>query len=63
VTNTGTTATTSWTVTMTFANGQTVSQVWGGTANSSGSTVTVTNASYNGAIATNAATTFGLIGS
>lgn len=48
--NTGSTAWTSWTLTWTFANGQTVSQLWNGTAAQSGSNVTVTSLSYNGAV-------------
>ena len=49
--NSGTTAWTSWTLTWTFANGQTISQLWNGTATQSGSGVTVTNLSYNGSVA------------
>jgi chitodextrinase len=63
VTNTGTTATTAWTVTWTFANGQSISQIWGGLLTASGSSVTVRNESYNGALAANAGTTFGFIAS
>jgi poly(3-hydroxybutyrate) depolymerase len=48
--NTGTTALGTWTLTWAFANGQTVSQFWNGTATQSGSNVTVTNMSYNGSI-------------
>jgi hypothetical protein len=46
--NTGTTAWTSWTLTWTFANGQTVSSLWNGIAAQSGANVTVTNEPYNG---------------
>jgi len=49
--NTGTTAWTSWTLTWTFANGQTVSQLWNGIETQSGANVTVKNESYNGSIA------------
>jgi len=50
INNTGTTATTSWTLTWTFANGQTVTQLWNGSEMQSGASVTVTNLSYNGSI-------------
>ena len=51
--NTGTTAWTSWTLTWTFANGQTVSSLWNGVETQSGANVTVKNESYNGTIAAN----------
>ncbi|BCJ46514.1 xyloglucanase [Actinoplanes ianthinogenes] len=63
VTNTGSTATTGWTVKWAYTAGQTVTQGWGGTATQSGTAVTVTNASYNGAIASGASATFGFLGS
>jgi cellulose 1,4-beta-cellobiosidase len=44
---------TSWTLKFTFANGQTVSQGWSGKWTQSGTGVTVTNESWNGAVATN----------
>lgn len=50
INNTGTTALTSWTLTWTFANGQTVSQLWNGVETQSGANVTVTNEPYNGSI-------------
>jgi hypothetical protein len=49
--NTGTTAWTSWTLTWSFANGQTISSLWNGNEIQSGAKVTVTNQSYNGSIA------------
>jgi hypothetical protein len=49
--NTGTTAWTSWTLTWTFANGQTVSSLWSGIETQSGANVTVKNEPYNGSIA------------
>lgn len=52
-----------WTVRWTYANGQTVAQSWGATITSSGSSVTATNAAYNGSLGAGASTTFGLIGS
>jgi hypothetical protein len=48
--NTGTTAISSWTLTWTFANGQTITQLWNGTETQSGANVTVKNMSYNGSI-------------
>lgn len=50
ITNTGTTAINGWTLKFTFANGQTISQLWNGSVSQSGSAVTVTNVSYNGSI-------------
>ncbi|GID48980.1 hypothetical protein Aca07nite_62550 [Actinoplanes capillaceus] len=52
-----------WTVTLSFANGQRVSQVWNGTMGTSETGVTVRNAAYNGGLDAGAATTFGLLGS
>jgi cellulose 1,4-beta-cellobiosidase len=49
--NTGTTAISSWVLTWTFANDQTITQLWNGTETQSGANVTVTNMSYNGTIA------------
>jgi hypothetical protein len=60
VTNTATTATTGWTVTLTFPSGQTINQIWGGVLNPAGST-TVRNETYNGTLAPNASTTFGFL--
>ena len=50
INNTSTTAWTSWTLTWTFANGQTISSLWNGVESQSGSAVTVTNQSYNGSV-------------
>ncbi|GAA2871356.1 xyloglucanase [Actinoplanes cyaneus] len=63
VTNNGGTATTGWTVKWAWTGGQTVTQTWGGTTTQSGTAVTVANASYNGALASGASTTFGFLGS
>ncbi|WP_069805275.1 pectate lyase family protein [Thermogemmatispora onikobensis] len=54
ITNTGTTAWNGWRLTFTFPSGQAVTQGWNGTFSQSGSTVTVTNASYNGSVAAGA---------
>lgn len=59
----GSSAITGWTVTWTFANGQSVSQVWNATVSSSGSTVTARNVSYNGSLGAGASATFGFLGS
>jgi hypothetical protein len=63
VRNTGTTATTGWTVAWAFASGQTISQIWNGTHTQSGANVTVRNVAHNGNLAANASATFGFIGS
>jgi mannan endo-1,4-beta-mannosidase len=59
----GSAAINGWTVTLTFANGQTVTQSWNAAVTSSGSTVTARNVSYNGRLAAAASTTFGFLGS
>lgn len=48
--NTGSTALSNWTLTWTFADGQTMTQLWNGNETQSGSAVKVTNMSYNGSI-------------
>lgn len=63
VTNTGTTATTGWTVTLTFANGQSITQIWGAKTTSTASPYTIANESYNGALGANASATFGFLAS
>jgi hypothetical protein len=50
INNTGTTAISNWTLTWTFANGQTVTQLWNGNVTQSGANVSVSNESYNGNI-------------
>ncbi|GIE78283.1 hypothetical protein Aph02nite_42330 [Actinoplanes philippinensis] len=52
-----------WTVTWTYANGQTVSNAWGATVTSSGTTVTARNAAWNGSLGAGASTNFGFLGS
>ena len=52
-----------WSLVWTFANGQRVTQAWSANVTSSGAQVTATNASYNGALATNATVSFGFNGS
>ncbi len=63
LTNTGSSAINGWTLTWTFANGQTITQLWNGTVTQSGSNVSVINASYNGTIAPGGNTNFGFNGS
>lgn len=63
VTNTGTTATSSWAVTITFANGVTISQVWGASTKDTASPYTFNNLAYNGVLAPSASTTFGFVAS
>jgi glucuronoarabinoxylan endo-1,4-beta-xylanase len=48
--NTGMTNISSWTLTWSFANGQTITQLWNGSETQSGANVTVNNLSYNGSI-------------
>jgi Cellulose binding domain len=62
VTNSGTTATKGWNVSFSWPGSQTISQIWNATQAQSGAAVTVTNVSYNGAIAAGGSTTFGLLG-
>ncbi|MCA2218441.1 CotH kinase family protein [Jidongwangia harbinensis] len=52
-----------WTVTLTFANGQQVSQGWNAVLSSSGAVVTARNAGHNGALNPAASATFGVLGS
>ena len=59
VRNTGTTATQSWTVRWTFANGQVINQLWNGRFTQSGATVTVNNETYNNVVPPNGTTSFG----
>ena len=53
VTNSGTTAITGWTVVLTYAGNPQIQSGsgWNGTWSQTGGTVTVTNLSYNGALA------------
>jgi lysophospholipase L1-like esterase len=63
VRNASTAASTAWTATVTFANGQQVSQSWNATHTQSGATVTARNAGYNGNLAPGASATFGFLAS
>lgn len=51
LTNTSQTAINNWTLTWSFANGQTITQLWTGAVSQSGPNVTVANLSYDGNIA------------
>lgn len=51
-----------WTLEWNFADGQTVTQSWGGAFDQNGSHVTVTNASWNAQLGTNATVTLGFNG-
>jgi endoglucanase len=62
ITNTGTKPINNWTLTWTFANGQTVSQLWSGNVVQNGSQVTATNLSYNSSIAAAGTTVLGFNG-
>lgn len=55
ITNLGSTALNGWTLVFTFPGSQQVTQLWNGAVSQSGSTVTITNASYNGQVAAGAA--------
>ncbi len=57
----GSTGTTAWTAAWQLPAGRRINQSWGATVTTAGSTVTATNASWNGALAAGG-TTFGLIG-
>jgi lysophospholipase L1-like esterase len=63
ITNTSATASSAWTTTFTFANGQQLSQAWNATPTQSGATVTARNVTYNGALAPGGTTSFGFLAS
>jgi hypothetical protein len=50
---------TSWTLTWSFSAGQQITQAWSSTVSQSGAQVTARNAAWNGALASNAGTSFG----
>jgi arabinan endo-1,5-alpha-L-arabinosidase len=51
-----------WTLTWSFSAGQTISQMWGGRHTQAGGQVTVADAGWNGAIATNGSVSLGFNG-
>ena len=57
----GSAAVNGWTVRWTFGGGQAITQVWSGTLAATGSSVSIRNASYNGALSAAASTTFGFL--
>lgn len=61
--NTGTTAIDDWTLGFSFANGQTITNMWGGTPTQTGGSVSVTPASYTSTIAADGSVTVGFTGS
>ena len=63
VTNNGTTALNGWNLRFTFADGQTVQQGWSATWSQSGTSVTATNAAWNGTLAPGASVDIGFNGS
>jgi lysophospholipase L1-like esterase len=56
-------ASSAWTATFTFANGQQITQVWNATTTSSGAAVTAKNLSWNGNLASAGTATFGFLAS
>ncbi|GID91217.1 SGNH hydrolase [Amorphoplanes digitatis] len=63
VRNGSSSASTGWTATFTFANGQAVSQAWNATVTQSGATVTARNVDWNGRLAAGGTATFGFLAS
>jgi lysophospholipase L1-like esterase len=61
VRNNGSTPLNGWTVLMTLAAGQSVTNLWGGAATGTSGAISVRNASYNGVLAANGTTTFGYV--
>ncbi|HVU67095.1 MAG TPA: cellulose binding domain-containing protein [Ktedonobacteraceae bacterium] len=59
INNTGTTSVNGWTLAWTFANGQTITQLWNGSYVQSAGNVSVTNLSYNGTISPGGNQNFG----
>jgi poly(3-hydroxybutyrate) depolymerase len=57
----GSAAINGWTVRWTLEGGQAITQVWDGTLSTTGSSVSVGNASYNGALQPSASTNFGFL--
>ncbi|MFJ6199282.1 cellulose binding domain-containing protein [Micromonospora sp. NPDC092111] len=63
VRNSGTTPIAGWTLTWTFADGQKISQLWGGTYTQTGAAVSVKDAGWNGALGAGATTSLGFLAS
>ncbi|GEC06529.1 hypothetical protein SSP24_41840 [Streptomyces spinoverrucosus] len=60
--NTGTTPLNGWTLAFTFTDGQTITNMWGGTASQTGGAVTVTPASYTSTIPAGGSVMVGFVG-
>ena len=63
VTNSGSATLNGWTVKLTLASGQTITQLWNGVNTGTSGAVIVKNASYNGTLSGGGSTTFGYTGS
>ncbi|WP_246002290.1 lytic polysaccharide monooxygenase auxiliary activity family 9 protein [Allorhizocola rhizosphaerae] len=63
VRNNGSSPLNGWTVRATWANGQSVTQVWEATHSASGSTSTFRNVGHNGNVGANGSASFGFLGS
>ena len=61
VANNGSATLSGWTVQLTLADGQTLANVWNGTATGTSGAISVRNAGYNGSLGANASTTFGFL--
>jgi alpha-galactosidase len=61
--NSGSATLTGWTVPMTLASGQTITNLWNGVNTGTSGAITVRNAAYNATIAGNGTTTFGYVAS
>ncbi|MET7395904.1 cellulase family glycosylhydrolase [Dactylosporangium sp. NPDC005572] len=61
ITNTGTSAVNGWRLAWSYANGQVLTQSWGGQYTQSGAAVTVTNASYTANIPAGGTVNFGFL--
>jgi chitin-binding protein len=59
----GSTAIKSWTVRLTYPSAPTIQQTWNATSTVSGTVLTATNVSYNGALSAGGSATFGFLGS
>jgi hypothetical protein len=59
VANTGARALSGWTVSWTFTNGETITQLWNGQDTASGAQHSVRNADYNGGLGVGATAAFG----
>jgi hypothetical protein len=62
VTDPGTVATSNWTVSYSWPGSQTISEIWNASDTQSGSSVSISNLSYDGDISAGGSTTFGLLG-